>query len=111
MKQPSTPSDERRSELELIPPRGKETQPNFREIRISVGISRGVDARRGAWARAIVLSALFGLTSAAVVVLFVALALISAPLIGVFSAFAMFAVVRHAQFRRVRTALARRKRH
>ena len=109
--QPSTPSDERRSELELIPPRGKETQPNFREIHISVGISRGVDARGGAWARAIVLSALFGLASAAVVILFVALALISAPLVGVFSAVAMFAIVRYVQFRRVRTALARRKRH
>ena len=108
--QPSTPSDERRSELELIPSRGKETQLNCRTIYISVGISRGVDARDGAWARATVLSALFGLASAAVVILFIVLALILAPLVGVFSAVAMFAIVRHAQFRRVRTALARGKR-
>jgi hypothetical protein len=110
MKQQPSTSDERRSELELIAPRGKETQPNCRTIYNSVGISRGVSARDGAWARAIVLSALFGLASAAVIILFIALALIFAPLVGIFSAVAMFAIVRHAQFRRVRTALARGKR-
>jgi hypothetical protein len=110
MRQPSTPRDERHSELELVPPDGKELRPNFRDIYISIWISRGVDLRAGAWARAIVLSALFGLASAAAVILFVALLLISAPLLGVFSAVAMFAVVRHAQFRCIRTALARGKR-
>ena len=44
-------------------------------------------------------------------VLFVALALILIPLVGVLSVVAMFAIIRHAQFRRVRTALVRGKSH
>ena len=104
--QPSTPSDERRSELELVPLDREEPQPNVRDIYISVRISREANAQAGAWAWAILLSTLFGLALAVAVVL-----LISVPLVGVFSVVAMFAIVRYAQFRRVRTALARRKRH
>jgi hypothetical protein len=52
---------------------------------------------------------LFGLASAAAVLLFVALALITIPMVGVLSVVAMYAIIRHAQFRRVRTALARGK--
>jgi hypothetical protein len=37
------------------------------------------------------------------------LALISIPLVGDLSVVAMFAIIRHAQFRRVRTALGRSK--
>ena len=51
------------------------------------------------------------LASAAAVLLFVALALITIPMVGVLSVVAMFAIIRHAQFRRVRTALVRGKSH
>ncbi|MCL2385605.1 MAG: hypothetical protein FWC84_07240 [Alphaproteobacteria bacterium] len=110
MNEPSTPRDERRFEPEFISPDEKETQPNFRDVHISVWFSREVDPRPGAGARAMILSALVGLAWAAVVIFVVALLLISAPLVGVFSAVVMFGVVRHAQFRRFRTALARGKR-
>jgi hypothetical protein len=108
--QPSAPSEERRSELELIPPGREQTKPKVSDIYVSVGISREVDEQSGRRVRPILLSALVGLASAAAVVLFVALALISIPLVGVLSAVAMFAIMRHAQFRRIRTALVRGKR-
>jgi hypothetical protein len=98
------------TEVELIPLDCEKTQPKLRNIYISVWISREVDEQFGRRARPILLSTLFGLASAAAVVLFVALALISVPLVGVLSAVALFAIMRHAQFRRVRAALVRGKR-
>jgi hypothetical protein len=95
---PSTLGEEHRSDPEFIPP-----AQELSDIDISVSISREVDARPGKRVRRIVLSALFGLASAAI--LFVALALITIPMVGVLSVVAMFAIIRHAQFRRVRTAL------
>ncbi len=59
----------------------------------------------------ILLSGLFGVASATAVLLFVALALMSIPLVGVLSVVAMFAIIRHAKFHRVRTALVRGKSH
>jgi hypothetical protein len=100
---PSATGEERRSEPELITPGQEQTRPKFSDVYVSVWISR--EAGR----RAILLSALFGLASAAAVLLFVALALITIPMVGVLSVVAMYAIIRHAQFRRVRTALARGK--
>jgi hypothetical protein len=97
---PSTLGEEHRSDPEFIPP-----AQELSDIDISVSISREVDARPGKQVRRIVLSALFGLASAAAILLFVALALITIPMVGVLSVVAMFAIIRHAQFRRVRTAL------
>jgi Flp pilus assembly protein TadB len=88
----------------------EKTQPKLRDIYISVWISREVDEQSGRRARPILLCTLYGLASAVAVVLFVVLALISVPLVGVLSAVALFAVMRHAQFRRVRSALVRGKR-
>ena len=105
--QPSATGEERRSELELITPGQEQTRPKFSDVYVSVWISREVDEQAGR--RAILLSALFGLASAAAVLLFVALALITIPMVGVLSVVAMYAIIRHAQFRRVRTALARGK--
>jgi hypothetical protein len=102
---PSAPGEERGSEPELITPGQEQTQPS--DIYVSFWLSREVDEQAGR--RAILLSALFGLASAAAVLLFVALALITIPIVGVLSVVAMFAIIRHAQFRRVRTALARGK--
>ena len=107
--QPSATGEERRSEPELIPPAQVQTQPKLSDIHISVWTSREVDEQPGRRVRPIVLSALFGSASAAAVLLFVASALITFPLVGVLSVVAMFAVIRHAQFRRVRTALVRGK--
>ena len=106
---PSATSEDRRSEQELIPPGQEPTQPKLSDVYISVWTSREVDERPGRWVHSILLSALFGLASAAAVLLFVALALISIPLVSVLSVVAMFAIIRHAQFRRVRTALVRGK--
>jgi Flp pilus assembly protein TadB len=106
---PNATSEERRSEQKLIPPGQEQTQPNSRDVCISVWISREVDERPGRRVRSILLSALFGLGAAATVLLFVALALISFPLVAVLSVVAMFAIIRHTQFRRVRTALVRSK--
>jgi Flp pilus assembly protein TadB len=104
---PSATSEERRSGQELIPPEQEQPQPKVTDIYISVWTE--VDERPGRRVRSFVLSALFGLASAAAVLLFVALALITIPMVGVLSVVAMFAIIRHAQFRRVRTALARGK--
>jgi hypothetical protein len=102
---PSATGEERRSEPELITPGQEQTQPKLSDIYVSVWISRQPGRRP------ILLSALFGLASAAAVLLFVALALITIPMFGVLSVVAMFAIIRHAQFRRVRTALVRGKSH
>jgi Flp pilus assembly protein TadB len=108
-KRPSAPSEKRRSEPELIPSGQKQTQPKVSDIYISVWTSREVDEQPGRWVHSILLFALFGLASAAAVLLFVASALISFPLVGLLSVVAMFAIIRHVQFRRVRTALVRGK--
>jgi Flp pilus assembly protein TadB len=104
---PSDRSEERRSEEELIPLGQEQTQSKLSSVYMSFWTSREVDEGPARRVRSILLSALFGLASAAVVLLFVALALVSIPLVGVLSALAMFAVIRRAQFRRVRTALVR----
>ncbi len=106
---PSATSEERRSGQELVPPGQEQTQPKVSDIYISIWTSREVDERPGRRVHSFVLSALFGLASAAVVLFFVALALTSFPLVGVLSVVAMFAIIRHAQFRRIRTALVRGK--
>jgi hypothetical protein len=106
---PSATSEERRSEPELIPPSQEQKQPKASDIYISVWTSREVDEHPGRRVRSMILSALFGLASAAAVLLLVVLALIALPLVGVLSVVAMFAIIRHVQFRRVRTALVRGK--
>jgi hypothetical protein len=106
---PSATGEERRSEPELIPPGLEQTQPKLSDIYISVWTSREVDELPGRRVRPILLSALFGLASAAAVLVFVALELITIPLVGVLSVVAMFAIIRHVQSRRVRTALVRGK--
>jgi len=107
-KRPSATGEERCSELELIPPGQEQTQPKVSDIYISaVWTSREVDEQPGRRVHSFVRSALFGLASATAVLLFVALALISFPLVGVVSVVAMFTIFRHVQFRRLRTALAR----
>jgi hypothetical protein len=106
---PSARSEERRSEQNPIPLGQEQTQPKLSNVYISVWTSREVDERPARRVRSILLSALFGLGSAAAVILLVALALISIPLVGVLSVVAMFAIIRHAQFRRIRTVLVRGK--
>ena len=71
-KRPSATSEKRRSELELIPPGQEQTQPKVSDIYISVWTSREVDEQPGRRVHSILLSALFGLASAAAVLLFVA---------------------------------------
>ena len=106
---PSPTSEERRSEPELIPPGQEQTQPKLNDFYISVWRSREVDEGPGRRVRPILLSALFGFVSAAAILLFVVSALITIPLVGVLSVVAMFSIIRHAQFRRVRAALVRGK--
>jgi Flp pilus assembly protein TadB len=89
---PSATSEERRSEQELIPPGQEQTQPKSSDAYISVWTSRKVDKRPGRRVHSILLSALFGVASAAAVLLFVALALMSIPLVGILSVVAMFAI-------------------
>jgi Flp pilus assembly protein TadB len=84
-------------------------EPKLADVYISVRISREAD-ESGRGIGLIVRSALFGLALAAAVVVLVALALLSSPLVGFLSAVAMFAIIRHAQFRRLRAALVRGKR-
>jgi Flp pilus assembly protein TadB len=110
MKQkPSAPSEKRSSEVEFIPPGQEQTQPKVSDIYVSVWTSQRFDEQSGRQVRTILFSALFGL-ALAVAFVFVALALTVNPLLGVLIPVAMFAVIRHAQFRRLRTALARGKR-
>ena len=108
---PSATGEERRSEPELITPGQEQTQPKLSDIYVSVWISREVDEQPGRRIHSFVLSALFGLALAAAVLLFVVLALITIPMVGVLSVVAMFAIIRHAQFRRIHTALVRGKSH
>jgi hypothetical protein len=107
-KQPSEASEKRGSEVDSISPGQEQAQPEARDVYVSVWLSREVDKRSRV--RSILLSALLGLASAVAVVLFVALLLNSSPLAGFLAAVAMFAVIRHAQFRRLRSALLRGKR-
>lgn len=102
------PGEEHRSGMEVIPPAQEQAEPTVRESYISVWISREVDSRTRA--RSILLSALIGLASAVAVALFLALALTSGPLGGALAAVALFAAIRHAQFRRARRALRRANR-
>jgi hypothetical protein len=102
---PSATGERRRFEPELIPPAQEQTQPKLNTLYISAWISREVDEQHGRRVRPILLSAFLGLVSAGAILLFVALALMTFPMVGFLSAMAMFAIIRHVQFRRVRTAL------
>src|SRR5262245_236924 len=64
-------------------------EPKLADVYISVRISREAD-ESGRGVGLIIRSALFGLASAAAVVVLVALALLSSPLVGFLSAVAMF---------------------
>jgi Flp pilus assembly protein TadB len=109
-RQPKAPSEERRSEPAVIEPGHEQAQPKLSDAYVSFWISRESDDQPGRRVRPILLAALFGLASAAAVVVLVALALMSSPLVGFLSAVAMFAIIRHAQFRRVRRVLVRGER-
>lgn len=104
--QPSGPSEERGAGTGLVPAGQEQPGPKVRDIYVSVWLSPEVDKRSGCR----VPSILVDLTLTAAIVLIVALALAASEWAGFFLAVAMFAIIRHAQFGRVRSALARGKR-
>ena len=108
--QPSSPSEERRSGMELPPAGQEQREPKSRDIYVSLWMLRETDEQSRRQVHPILLSALFGLAAAAAIVLIVALALMWSDLAGFLLAVAMFAIIRHAQFRRVRSALVHGKR-
>jgi|SRR5579885_60355 hypothetical protein len=84
-----------------------QTQPTSSGAYVSFLLSREADELSGRGLRPVLSSALLGFAPAAAVVLSVALALMWSDLAGFLSAAALFAAIRHAQFRRARRKLAR----
>src|SRR5215831_3937381 len=80
--QPGTPSEERHSEPEVIPPGHEQAQPKSSDAYVSFWISWEPDGQPGRRVGPILRSALYGIASATAVVILVALVLMSSPLVG-----------------------------